>query len=205
MKPYQILTLIPLATTMISCASLTGTAFMQGEMKNGIYSPTNKTFEVAVPFKSPPELDHMQVKEQETNEGTFVTFGPAAFDQKIFRTGLIWKLTGPSRSFTSQEIGERIVAGLTSQLEDYYKSPVKTISKETINVSNRMTHVWKLRHDFDFRGQHLTHLHEVYVQDFNDRVLFAAIELPQEGVSLIGSSMTPLEFVKSLKLAREGN
>ncbi|MHB8622745.1 MAG: hypothetical protein ACYC9J_09140 [Sulfuricaulis sp.] len=95
--------------------------FLKGEIKDNIYIAQDKSFTVAVPYKAGSyEYKYMHVKEQYSEYGAYVSFGPAAFDQSIYRIETGKRVTPGSQSVKFDEVAPKIVENYKAQLQKGY-------------------------------------------------------------------------------------
>lgn len=60
--------------------------FLKGDITNNIYTSKEKKFSIQVPHKEGSyEYTYLNIKEQYNEHGTYISFGPAAFDKSIYR------------------------------------------------------------------------------------------------------------------------
>jgi hypothetical protein len=100
--------------------------FLKGEIKNGTYTAQDKSFSVAIPHKEgTEEYRHMQVKEQGNEFGAYVSFGPSALDQSIYRVEIARRISAGSEKVQFDEVAPKIVEGFKAQLKNGYGSELK--------------------------------------------------------------------------------
>ena len=61
---------------------------LKGEIRGSLYTAPDKSFSVIVPHKKKEgahEYANTQIKEEFTGYGAYVSFGPAAFDESVYR------------------------------------------------------------------------------------------------------------------------
>ena len=71
--------------------------FLKGTIRNNIYTTSDGSLSVAIPHKEGSyEYQYMQVKEQYSPQGDYISFGPAALDKSIYRVETSKRVTTES-------------------------------------------------------------------------------------------------------------
>jgi hypothetical protein len=82
---------------------------LKGSIDNNVYTSKDKLFSIAIPHKQGSyEYKYMQVKEEYTPHNDYVSFGPAAFDQSIFRVNFTMRATPGSLQPGFDDIAPKI-------------------------------------------------------------------------------------------------
>lgn len=210
MVPLRIAMLVLAAVCVGGCSTTGGTIgglfpapkLLKGEIKNDTYTAQDKSFSVAVPHKNGSyEYTYMQVKEQYSEYGAYVSFGPAAFDQSIYRIETAKRVTLGSQDVKFDDAAPKIVEGYKEQLQKGYgTAPQETESrKETIN--GRKAYFWKLTQVVP-TGKYLsnkaaTFTHDVYVIDFEKGAAIVWVQVPETTQKL---AMDPRAFAESVAM-----
>ncbi len=82
--------------SLVGCAGgtigglLPAPKILKGAVENNVYTASDQSFKVALPYKDPYEWQYAQVKEERDNDDvTWVIFGPAAFDKNLYHVVLV--------------------------------------------------------------------------------------------------------------------
>jgi hypothetical protein len=71
--------------------------FLKGTIKDGVYSAPDNFFSISVPQQEGSnEYRYMQIKERFSDAEVYLSFGPAAIDQSIFRLDIAKRVTAGS-------------------------------------------------------------------------------------------------------------
>lgn len=171
--------------------------FLKGEIKNGTYTSDDKTFSVAIPHKEGTgEYRHMQVKEQTNQFGAYVSFGPSAFDQSIYRVEIGRQLVAAGEKLRLEQIAPEVVEGYKAQLKNGYGSELKEQASRQESLNGKKAYYYQFTQlvpagKLSNMPENLTH--EVYVIDFG---LGAAIVWVQKPGPRVVTSVEPLVWVQ---------
>ncbi|RJQ48991.1 MAG: hypothetical protein C4528_01500 [Gammaproteobacteria bacterium] len=196
--------------TLVGCSTTGGTIgglfpapkFLKGEIKNDIYTAQDKSFSVVVPHKDGSyEYTYMQVKEQYSEYSAYVSFGPAAIDQSVYRIETAKRVTPGSQSVKLDDVAPKIVEGYKAQLQKGYGTvPQETESRqETIN--GRKAYFWKLTQVVP-AGKYIsnkaaTFTHDVYVIDFEKGAAIVWVQIPETTKK---AAIEPRAFAESVAM-----
>lgn len=188
---------------VVGCSSTGGTIgglfpapkILDGKIENDTYFSKNGHFSVSVPHKDGTyEFTYLQIKEQYNELGAYVSFGPAAMDQSIYRLEIGKKLSPESHNVDFSAAVEAVIANYSKQLEYGYKSKPQLIKRDETTINGYKSVVVHLTQKVS--NQDLDH--EVIVTNYPQ---MAAIFWVQK--SSIGShkaSINALEFAQSFKV-----
>lgn len=196
MKLYTRVVLILLFGALASCATTGGDIgglfpspkFLKGIIKGDIYTTNDGSLSVAVPHKEGSyEYTYMQVKEQYSPLGDYISFGPAALDKSIYRveTG---KRVSPNSAVTGiEEIASKIVEGYKTQLTQSYGTTPEQLSSSVETINGRRAYYWHFRQTVPpgkyISNSNATFSHHVYVLDMEQGPAIAWVQLPPERVT----------------------
>ena len=123
-----------LTLLIASCGSLPPSQSVAGTLKRDRYTSPDGDFSVAVPFVGDYERNWMQVKEQRRALGQYISFGPAAFNQSIYRL-LVWREHPGAVRRSLDSAAALIASELTVQLERSYGAPLQLVTDKAANVN----------------------------------------------------------------------
>lgn len=212
MKYFKIITLLILSILMAGCQSTGGIIgglfpapkFLDGEINNNIYTSKDKMFSIQVPhIQDSYEYKYMEIKEQYSNLGAYISFGPAAFDKSIYRIAAAYRLTPESKQISVESVLPQMIGSFATQLENGYSTKLELQSndKTQINGNNAWHWVWTQNIP---AGRHISNkstvfMHEAYVIELNNMASILWVQTPTEfNSSPHGKPLTPLEFAQSL-------
>jgi hypothetical protein len=207
MKIKQFLFVFIIFTTYVisACAATGGSIgnlipapkFLKGNIENDIYTTQDKTFSIMVPHKSESyEYKYMQVKEQSSEYGAYVSFGPAAMDQSIYRveTG-----SRTSSSMSVEDAAPKIVEDYKSQLKNAYGIKPTEVSANQNLINGKKAYYWQLTQLVPagkFNSEHEVLLtHHVYVIDFEKSAAIIWVQIPDTTSTAV---IEPRAFAESL-------
>jgi len=137
-KNILILLLI-LGVFLSGCSSTGGTIgglfpapkIIKGNIKDGIYTSKNKEFKISVPnWDNKREYRYMKVKEKSSETGEYLSFGPAAFNNNIYRVEYAKKLSFESYYIELKSVKDQIFESYINQIEKAYHAKVELISED---------------------------------------------------------------------------
>jgi len=183
---------------------------LKGKIKNNRYTAPDKSFSVAVPHeKGTYEYRYMQVNEQFADGGRYVSFGPAAFDQCIYRLEIISRVAPDGKTLSFDEFVPQIVNGFKALMNDAYGSAPSEIEKEQLAIQAKNAYHYRIKQAIagdqsgvlvlgkdGFEGEEQAVMHEVYLVDFGANVVLVAVQIPEE----LGQEggLTPETFAESV-------
>lgn len=187
---------------------------IEGHIKNNIYNAKNNLFSIAIPHKEGSyEFAYMQIKEEfHGDQGAYVSFGPAAFNQSIYRIGL-YRIDNEKNLDT---ITARLVKNFSLQLEQAYQTKLTLetpYEKKTINGKGARygTLTQKIPSGIRFNQGKMEAIesiyrHIIYVIDFGNFKALVWVQTPSEQqldnsmkiAASISPGITPRAFAESL-------
>jgi len=203
------LTLIFLTILIAGCSTTGGAIgglfpapkFMEGSIEKNTYLSKDKDFSISIPHEDGSyEYKYMKVKEQYRDLGAYISFGPAAFDQSIYRLEVGKKLTPESKNVVFEDVLEKIVVNYLHQLEAGYKSKPELEKREIIHVNGQKSYYFKFRQEVPsgilISNKSATLIHEGVATDYENLATFVWIQ------SMIGkkSSLTAKVFAESFNI-----
>jgi hypothetical protein len=171
--------------------------FLKGNIENDTYTAQDKTFSIKVPHKQGSnEYTYMQVKEQYGELGAYVSFGPAAFDQGIYRLETA-KRTASSMSV--EAVAPKIVEGYKAQLQNGYGTAIQEISSGQEAINGRKAYHWHLTQVVP-AGKYISNrdalfTHHVYVIDLEKGAAIVWVQIPDTTTK---AAIEPRAFAESV-------
>jgi hypothetical protein len=161
---------------------------IKGQIQNSIYTAKNNMFSIAIPHKEwSYEYLYMHIKEEfHDGQTSYVSFGPAAFNQSIYRVGFYRMESNESLD----KVTEKLVENYSSQLESSYQTKLtirSALAKCTINGKDAYYGAFTQQIPSGIRliqGKmeplNMMYRHEVYVIDFAANKAIVRVQLPDE-------------------------
>ncbi|MBL3676230.1 MAG: hypothetical protein JKP92_01795 [Alphaproteobacteria bacterium] len=192
MRAFTGICAVLLVCSLAACASTGGTIgglfpapkLLKGQIEGDVYTAPDGAFSVAVPYRQgTEEFTYMSVKEQYMPGGAYVSFGPAAFNNSIYRLGVAYRPPGPDSQ--AVPFGEAAAGGLQEvigQLQKGYGAPLVEEDSRPDSIHGRLGHYWRFgQRSPDGRyasGAAVTLTHEAYAVDFGHGVALFWVENP---------------------------
>jgi hypothetical protein len=175
--------------------------FLKGEIKNNIYTAQDKSFSVAVPHKDGSyEFTYMQVKEQNSEYGAYVSFGPAALDQSIYRVEIAKRVTPGSQNVKFDDAAPKIVEGYKAQLQNGYGTTPQEAESRQETINGKKAFFWRLTQVVPVgkyvSNEAVTFTHDVYVIDFEKGAAIVWVQVPETIQKK--AAMDPRAFAESV-------
>jgi hypothetical protein len=191
MNRVRVVLFVVATLVLVGCSTTGGTIgglfpapkFLKGEIKNNTYTAEDKSFSVAVPHKDGSyEYTYMQVKEKYSEYGAYVSFGPAAFDQSIYRIETAKRVTAGSESVKFDEVAPKVVEVYKTQLQKGYGTAPQEVTSRQEIINGRKAYYWKLTQVVP-AGKYINNreaifTHDVYVIDFEKGAAIVWVQIP---------------------------
>lgn len=188
----RVVLLAAVAFAVAGCSTTGGTIggllpapkFLKGEIKNNTYTAQDKSFSVVVPHKDGSyEYKYMQVKEQYFEYGAYVSFGPAAFDQSVYRVETARRVTPGSQNVKFEDAAPKIVENYKAQLQKGYGTAPQEMESRQEKMNGRKAFYWRLSQVVP-AGKYMsnkaaTFTHYVYVIDFEKAAAIVWVQIPE--------------------------
>ena len=148
---------------------------IEGQIENGIYTSPENEFSIDVPnWNEKSEYRYMQIKEQFSNAGQYLSFGPAAQNRNIYRIEFTRKLSKESYDIELESVKDQIFDSYIAQIENAYGSKTKLISERrgTYNSKNSFSRVYK---------QHTQEKKKLFSADVAEDLRYQAIDIVDYG------------------------
>jgi len=148
--------LILISIFVVGCSTTGGTIgglfpapkLLDGKIEKDIYFSKDNEFKIAIPHKEGTyEFTYLQIKEQYSNLGAYISFGPAAIDPSIYRLEIGRKLSPESHEIEFESAANAVIANYSEQLRRAYKSEPKLIKKDKAMINGNQSYVIKLTQD----------------------------------------------------------
>lgn len=208
MRQLRVVLFVVAAFVLVGCSTTGGTIgglfpapkFLKGEIKNNTYTAQDKSFSVAVPHKDGSyEYTYMQVKEQYSEHGAYVSFGPAAFDQSIYRIETAKRVTPGSQSVKFDDVAPKIVEGYKAQLQNVYGSAPQEDESSQEKINGRKAYYWRFTQVVPagkyINNREATFTHDVYVIDFEKGAVIVWVQIPETTKAVTVGARTFAESV----------
>lgn len=116
---------------------------LQGSIVNNIYVAQDGTFRVMSPHeKGSNEYTYMAVKEKYSPMGDYVSFGPAAFDQSIYRVNFTGTADAQGVAMPFETAAEKVISSVRGVLEQGYGTEMIEKEKGSTTVNGRNALSW---------------------------------------------------------------
>ncbi len=203
MRGFKIFGVVALVLSMLGCTTTGGTIgglfpapkFTKGTIENDIYTSKDNSFSVAIPHKDGTyEYTYMQIKEQYNEYGAYISFGPAAIDQSIYRLEIGKKLSPESKKVVFENAVDAIVSNYSQQLETGYKSKPEMIKKQKTKINGVESYIIQLEQQVN--QQKL--VHEVIVTNYD--TMAAIFWVQSTSGKEKRASINALQFAQSFKV-----
>ncbi len=176
----------------------------KGKIKNNIYIAPYKLFTISTPHqKGSYEFRYMQVKEQNDKDIIYASFGPAAFNQSIYRVEFTKKSHELIKNVSFDEFAPLAILGYNDRLSNAYSSDLKEIEKTNLKINDYDAYYWVFTQNIP-AGKYMNVAsmltHHAYVVDYNIGVAVIWVQIPE--VFTAENSLSPLEFAKSLTISQ---
>ncbi len=203
----RVFSIIFMAATLIGCSTSGGTIgglfpapkFLKGEIKSNIYTAQDKSFSVKIPHNEGTyEYTYMQVKEQYNEYGAYISFGPAALNQSIYRLEIGKRLTPESQNINFDDAAQKVVDEYKTQLEKAYGTSPKVVIKRPDIVNSKKALYWNMTQVVPAgkyaSDKDVTLTHDIYVIDFSQAAIVAWVQVPD----INKAPLEPLAFAESI-------
>jgi len=172
--------------------------FLSGSIDdNNVYIAKDKRFTVAVPFAADTDNHrYMKVKEEYGPNEDYVSFGPGAVDQRIYRIDFVTPPAG--RSLPALDTVVSRMQGLVAQQaqQSYGTAPTVGGSQKTV-IGGHDAYTWEMQQSVP--SMHATLTHEVYMIYLGGSGVTVWVQTPSNNLS-DQRALTPEQFAESLKV-----
>ncbi|MCF6259513.1 MAG: hypothetical protein L3J98_05025 [Gammaproteobacteria bacterium] len=207
------LALTSLVILITGCSTTGGTIgglfpapkFMAGSIDKKTYLSKNKDFSITIPHeKGSYQYKYMKIKEQYGDLGAYISFGPAAFDQSIYRLEIGKKLTPNRKNFVFEDAVDKIIENYAQQLEANYKSKPKLEKREIIHVNGKKSFYFKFRQEIAsgilISNTPATLIHEGIATDYENLAAFVWVQRMADEMATKNSSLSVKGFAESFSI-----
>ena len=201
-----------LLAALAACASTGGTIgglvpapkILKGSIDNNVYTSKGGVFTVAVPHpQGSNEYTYMHVKEEYKDGYTYVSFGPAATDQSIYRVNLVMRTPPDSMRPSLDEAAPAILAVCEEKMQQVYGASAKLTSNGKTQMDGHDAYYWQLKQLVPagklVNNAPVTLIHDIYAIDLGSAVATVWVQ-SDAGAPATTERMTPILFAISLKL-----
>lgn len=171
---------------------------------DGIYTSMGKTFTVAVPYaQGSDDFRYMHVTEQYGTPETYVSFGPGAVQQGIYRVDIAMRATPGVMTPSLADVAPKLLENAEDRAEKAYGSRPSVVASDTTPIDGRTTFHWQLKQEVA-AGKLVSDApvilrHDIYAMDFGWAAATVWVQV-EEGMPLQGRGMVPEQFADSLVL-----
>lgn len=180
--------------------------FLKGSIDNNIYTSKDNNFTIAVPHaQGSYEYKYMQVKEEYHNTYDYVSFGPAAFDQSIYRVEVVPRAPPGEARPSLDEVASKFLTQVEQMMQNAYGAEPAVIQNNKTQINGRNALYWQLKQVVPtgkLNSSNPVNLtHDIYVIDFGDAVGIVWAQIQAGAASSSGEKpLTPEQFASSLKI-----
>jgi hypothetical protein len=192
MNSLKIIVVTLFVGMLLGCSTTGGTIgglipapkFLKGEINNSVYTSQDKSFSVATPYKQGTySYKYMQVKEQTSPYGTYLSFGPAVSDS-VYRIETAKRETSGSQGVDFDFAAQKTIENYSAQLQNGYGAPLHVITGRDEKLNGRKALFRKFSQIVPagkyFSNQSTTLMHEVYVVDFEKNAVLVWVQGSEE-------------------------
>jgi hypothetical protein len=162
--------------------------FLKGSIKDNVYSAPDKYFSVAIPHQQDSdEYRYMQVHEQYLDYGIYVSFGPAALDQSVYRIEIGKRVPPGSEKIRIQAMAQSMIDHYKEMLPNGYGGELRLKEKADRVINGRMAiylHFEQTVAPGRLMSNRAVEIdHEVYLMDFGKASAMVSVQSPELPVS----------------------
>lgn len=116
---------------------------LQGSIVDNVYVAKDGAFRVMSPHeKGSNEYTYMAIKEKYSPMGDYVSFGPAAFDQSIYRVNFTGTADAQGVAMPFEVAAEKVVTAFRGELEKGYGTELLEKAKSATKANGRNVISW---------------------------------------------------------------
>lgn len=180
--------------------------FMEGSIDKKTYYSKDKDFSISIPHGDGSyEFSHMNVKEQYGDFEAYISFGPAAFDQSIYRLNVGRKVTPESRNIVFEDVLEEMIDNYKHQIEKGYQSKPALEKRKAVLVNGKKSYYFSLRQEVPsgilINNMPATLHHEGIATEYESLVAIVWVQKMTGVVTTKQSSLTAIAFAESFSIA----
>jgi hypothetical protein len=167
--------------------------FLRGTIKNGVYAAPDSFFSVTVPQKEGSyEYQYMKVKEQYGATEIYVSFGPAAIDQTIYRLDIAKRVTAESQNVKLDDLtASRLIELAKAQVGKAYKGELVEVASDKETINDKPCYHWRFKQTVPagimISNRQAVLNHDVYAMDLGKGVASIWVQSldgsPAQGIS----------------------
>jgi hypothetical protein len=201
---------VALLLTLAGCSTTGGTVggllpapkMLKGTIENDTYRAPDGLFQVGCPQpKGSYEYKYMAVKELYGPKGDYVSFGPAAFDQSIYRVNITGRTDDRGATVPFEQAAELAVQAFSATLEKTYGAPLVSQAHEKSVVNGLPALTWTLTQTLPgqrARGAAGVLTHEVAALDAGINIAILWVQTPSSCRQCAGKATT---FINSFQMS----
>lgn len=172
------------ANGIASDDSSTASTFTKGKIRGNIYTARDKSFSVAVPHKKEGlhEYSDKQIREELTEYGAYVSFGPAAFDESIYRVEIVKDSVSGVKT-DLDDIAPKLIEDYKTQLQKNYASAPRRTKSQQETINGKKAYYWELTQLVPVgkyaSNKVITITHDVYILNFEKGAAIVWVLIPE--------------------------
>lgn len=175
--------------------------FLKGAIENNVYTAQDKRFTVSVPHaQGSYEYNYMQVKEQYGQVEDYISFGPAAFNQSIYRIDFVTAPAG--RSLPDLDtVAPKMLEVVEQESRRSYGGMVTAGDPAKLVIGGHNAYHWQLQQtvpEGKLANIEVNLVHDVYQIDFGRSM--ATVWVQTQVGNPTANALTAEQFVESLKV-----
>ncbi|HEV7164167.1 MAG TPA: hypothetical protein VGO35_02110 [Gammaproteobacteria bacterium] len=175
--------------------------FLKGAIENNVYTAQDKRFTVSVPHaQGSYEYSYMQVKEQYGQVEDYISFGPAAVNQSIYRIDFVTAPAG--RSLPDLDtVAPKMLEVVEQEARKSYGGTVTAGDPAKLVIGGYNAYHWQLQQmvpEGKLANVVVNLVHEIYQIDFGRSMATVWVQT-QVGNPTV-NALTAEQFAESLKL-----
>jgi hypothetical protein len=176
---------------------------LKGTIENDVYRAPDGRFKVGCPQpRNSYEYKYMAVKEVYGPKGDYVSFGPAAYDQSIYRVNITGRTDDRGATVPFEEAAELGVKEFSANLERAYAVPLVLQAHDKSVLDGMPALTWTFTQVVSGHGAHgaaeiLTH--EVAAVDAGNNIALLWVQTPSSCFRCAGKATT---FINSFQTTR---
>lgn len=172
------------ASEIASSNGSTASTFAKGKVRGNIYTARDKSFSVAIPHKKEGLLEYSdkQIKEELTEYGAYVSFGPATFDESIYRVEIVKDSVSGVKT-DLDDIAPKLIEDYKTQLQKNYASAPQRTKSQQETINGKKAYYWELVQLVP-AGKYasnkvITITHDVYILNFEKGAAIVWVLVPE--------------------------
>lgn len=199
MKTFNKIGMLFLAINLAGC----GPMLLKGEINDNTYTAKNSLFSINIPHENNSyEFKYMKVKEQYDINQAYISFGPAAFNQSIYRVEFTLKPSNTTKTVNIDDAAPKVIEAYKKQLFEGYGSELIKKETEKLKINNYDAYYFSFTQNVP-AGKYMSNSasifnHYAYVIDYDIGAAIIWVQVPEDSEGR--KALPPLDFAKSLRI-----